>query len=276
MRVDNVAPRTWLLAAVAGWALLAWVLALAGMGGHAALLDDDASLLQALPQPRPSPPGRLGPLDQYGEIATRPLFADDRRPHPFSLQADKEEDQDNGFDYMLTGVLITPQLHMAIVQPTQGGDSVRVKLDTAADEIPAWRLVQLDARSAVFAGPDGQKTLELRVYDGRGGAAPTQLHDSTPMDNASMDGTPIRDANTGSRPSDIKPVEPSQPAAKPMSQAAPISEDRADADAGTTDAPDETSQGSQPQLDAIRERIEARRAQIRQAAEKNTAPAKKP
>ncbi len=267
MRVDEVAPRTWLLAAVAGWALLAWVLALAGMGGHAALLDDDASLLQPLPQSRPSPPDRLGPLDQYGEIATRPLFADDRRPHPFSLQADEDEDQDNGFDYMLTGVLITPQLHMAIVQPTQGGDSVRVKLDTAADEIPAWRLVQLDARSAIFEGPEGRKTLELRVFDGSGGPAPTQLGDSTPMERTSL-----RDANSGNKPSGIKPVEPSQPAAKPMSQAAPISEDRADA----TDANEEPSQGSQSQIDAIRERIEARRAQIRQAAEKTTAPAKKP
>lgn len=277
MRVDDVAPRTWLLATVAAWALLAWVLALAGMGGHAALLDDDASLLQPLPQPRPSPPDRLGPLDQYGEIATRPLFADDRRAHPFSLQADDDQEQDKGFDYVLTGVLITPQLHMAIVQPIQGGDSVRVKLDTAADEMPAWRLVQLDPRSAVFAGPDGQKTLELRVYDGSGGAAPTQLRgsmstDSTPTDGTPTDNMPVRDANSG-----IKPVESGKPAAKPMSQAAPISEDRADADAtDATDATDAASQGSQPQLDAIRERIEARRAQIRQAAEKTTAPAKKP
>ncbi len=278
MRADDVAPRTWLLATVAGWALLAWVLALAGMGGRAALLDDDASLLQPLPQPRPSPADRLGPLDQYGEIATRPLFADDRRPHPFSLQADEEEGQDNGFDYVLTGVLITPQLRMAIVQPTQGGDSVRVKLDTAADEIPAWRLVQLDARSAVFAGPDGQKTLELRVYDGHGGRAPTQLHDSA-SNSATAEATPLRDADSGVKPAGIQPVKPAKPAARPMSQAAPISEDPSDADAEATDATDaseDASQGSQSQMDAIRKRIEARRVQLRQNAEKNTAPAKKP
>lgn len=279
MRVDDVAPRTWLLSAFAGWALLAWVLALAGMGGHAALLADDPSLLQVLPQPQPSPPDRLGPLGQYDEIAARPLFADDRRPHPFSLQADEDEGKDNGFDYQLTGVLITPQLRMAIVQPTQGGDSVRVRLDTAADEIPAWRLVQLDARSAVFAGPDGRKTLELRVYDGSGDAAPTRVQDSSPM----------RDADSATTPQARR-----QPAARPMSQPAAISEVRADADEGadteadadadaaaaaaaaTADAPAATSQGSQSQMDEIRKRIEARRAQLRQQADPATAPAKKP
>ncbi len=276
MRVDDVAPRTWLLATVAGWALLAWFLALAGMAGRVVLLDDDASLLQPLPQPRPSAPDRLGPLDQYGEIATRPLFADDRRPHPFSLQADADEEEDNGFDYMLTGVLLTPQLHMAIVQPTQGGDSVRVKLDMAADEIPAWRLVQLDARSAVFEGPQGRKTLELRVFDGSGGRAPTQLQGSQ-----SSDDTPLRDANAGARSagarsSGIKPAAPAKPVAKPMSQASPISEQRADAADDAAQAADQPSQGAQSQMDAIRQRIEARRAQIRNDAEKNTAPAKKP
>ena len=47
MRLDDVSPRTWLFGAAAGWALAAWMLALAGMGGRVVPLADDPSLLLA-------------------------------------------------------------------------------------------------------------------------------------------------------------------------------------------------------------------------------------
>ena len=99
MRLDSVGPRTWLLATLAGWALLAWLLALLGMGGHVAPLARRPGAVRRLPQPQPSPPARLGPLAQYAEIGARPLFSDDRRPQPFSLQPDGEgEATANTFD----------------------------------------------------------------------------------------------------------------------------------------------------------------------------------
>ena len=258
MRVDSAGPRTWLLATVDGWALLAWVLALAGMGGRAALLADDPGLLQSLPQPRPSPPERLGPLGQYAEIGARPLLAEDRRPHPFSLQpANGEEAETNTFDYVLTSVLITPQLHMAIVQPSQGGDSVRIKLGEASEDIPAWRLVELNPRSAVFEGPEGRKALDLRTFDGVGGQSPTEVSAGDPTANApSTAGTRpspgSADADSGAEAAPEPSVPPSMPASAPQ----PASTEK--------------------QMDAIRKRIEARRAQLRQEALQKTAPAKKP
>jgi general secretion pathway protein N len=259
VRVDSAGPRTWLLATVAGWALLAWLLALAGMGGRAALLADDPGLLQPLPQPRPSPPERLGPLAQYAEIGARPLFAEDRRPHPFSLQpADGEEAKGDAFDYVLTSVLIAPQLHMAIVQPNPGGDSVRIKLGEAADAIPAWRLVELNPRSAVFEGPEGRKALDLRTFDGVGGQPPTAVRDA------------------GNAPG----KRPVPPAAAVMDADAGASAD-ADSNADAVAPPPEPASTPQPtntekQMDAIRKRIEARRAQLRQEALQKTAPARKP
>ena len=258
MRVDSAGPRTWLLATVAGWALLAWVLALAGMGGRAALLADDPGLLQPLPQPRPSPPERLGPLGQYAEIGARPLFAEDRRPHPFSLQpANGEEAETNTFDYVLTSVLITPQLHMAIVQPSQGGDSVRIKLGEASEDIPAWRLVELNPRSAVFEGPEGRKALDLRTFDGVGGQSPTEVSAGDPTANApstagARPSPGSADADSGAEAAPEPSVPPSMPASAPQ----PASTEK--------------------QMDAIRKRIEARRAQLRQEALQKTAPAKKP
>jgi general secretion pathway protein N len=257
VRVDSAGPRTWLLATVAGWALLAWMLALAGMGARAALLADDPGLLQPLPQPRPSPPERLGPLAQYAEIGARPLFAEDRRPHPFSLQsADGEETEANTFDYVLTSVLITPQLHMAIVQPTQGGDSVRIKLGEASEDLPAWRLVELNPRSAVFEGPEGRKALDLRTFDGVGGQAPTSVSAGDRTANAT--------ATAGARP---PPEAAVQVDADPAAEAAPEPPVPAS-------APQPTA--TEKQMDAIRKRIEARRAQLRQEARQNAAPAKKP
>ena len=118
MRLEDVSPRTWLLGAVAGWALAAWVLALAGMGGRVTPLADDPSLLQSLPKPAKPPPERLGPFGQYAEIAARPLFSQDRRLQPFSLGGD--DDTSNDFDYMLTSVLLVPQVKLAMVQPKCG------------------------------------------------------------------------------------------------------------------------------------------------------------
>jgi general secretion pathway protein N len=259
VRVDSAGPRTWLLATVAGWALLAWVLALAGMGGRAALLADDPGLLQPLPQPRPSPPERLGPLAQYAEIGARPLFAEDRRPHPFSLQtANGEQAETNTFDYMLTSVLITPQLRMAIVQPSQGGDSVRIKLGEASEDIPAWRLVELNPRSAVFEGPEGRKALDLRTFDGVGGQSPTEVR--------------VVDAT-------VDAASPAAPGTRPPPAAGVV-----EADADTSDKPApppapeeaEATTSTERQMDAIRKRIEARRAQLRQEALRKTAPAQKP
>src|SRR5207342_40969 len=84
MRLDSVSPRTWLLATLAGWALLAWLLALLGMGGHVSSLADDPALMQSLPKPQPSPPARLGPLAQYAENGARPVL---RRPSPQAILA---------------------------------------------------------------------------------------------------------------------------------------------------------------------------------------------
>jgi general secretion pathway protein N len=255
VRLDSVSPRTWLLATLAGWALLAWLLALLGMGGHVSPLADDPALMQSLPRPRPSPPPRLGPLAQYAEIGARPLFSDDRRPKPFSLQPEGEgEATANTFDYVLTSVLITPGLHMAIVQPTAGGDSIRIKLGESSEAAAAWRLVALNPRSAVFAGPEGEKTLNLRVYDGSGGETPTQVSAGTTPD-VMVDATETTaDAAMPAPPPKPAAATPAAPA-KPAPVASP-----------------------EAQMDAIRKRIEARRAQLRQQAKQpqTTAPVENP
>lgn len=241
MRVDDIGPRTWLLAGLAAWALLGWLLAVAGMGSRVGSPADDPALLAALPSPGPAPAMVLGPVEQYAEIAARPLFAVDRRPHPFFLEGGDGEAQTEGFDYVLTSVLITPGLKLAIIQPPDGSDSLRVKLDQTVDPQSAWRLVELDARSAVFEGPDGRRTLPLRVFEGVG---------REPSAGATGDARAATPATDG----DVKPATPVAPRASAGGETAKPA----------TDAAPATPATEREQMDAIRQRIEARRAQLRE------------
>jgi general secretion pathway protein N len=198
-------------------------------------------------------PERVGPLLQYGEIAARPVFSTDRRPQPFVLQQEGEAGaEEQPFDFVLTSVLLTPTVQVAIVQPTAGGESVSMKLGESPEDAHGWRLVSLQPRSATFDGPQGQKTLELRTFDGSGGQPPTAV--ARPADRPTPTSTPVPlppptsappAATTATRPAATKPATPTAP--PPQQQV-------------TT--PEE-------QMEAIRKRIEARRAQLRAEAQRN-------
>ena len=251
MRLADAGPRTWLLAAVAGWALLAWLGSLANMGGSIARLPDDPSLLRTLPtQARPQPE-RIGAMTQYAEVATRPLFSENRRPQPFSLQPQGDGEEAQAFDFVLTSVLLTPNFKMAIVQPAAGGDSIRMKLDEAPAEAQGWRLVDLGPRSAVFAGPQGEKHLELRAFDGKGGAAPTR---TTPRTAPQPPPQPVTMQDADEAVAMPEPVAVEEPApAKPPTTGSTL--------------PD-TPMTPEAQMEAIRKRIEERRAQLREEAQR--------
>lgn len=281
MRVEGISPRTWLLGTVAGWALVLWVLALAGMGSRIAHLPDDASLVARLPQLAPAPAERLGPLAQYGNITAHPLFSTDRQPQPFYLTKEGDEDAQPAFDYVLTSVLITPALRMAIVQPSQGGDSVRIKLGESADAQPAYRLTTINPRSAVFEGPDGPHTLELRVFDGTGGEPPTELQSARlngkrPIGaNADANADASADASADATQPSAQPMLRPKPAPKPVNRPAtppgakPAQPPTDSADANREPTPEE-------QMESIRKRIEQRRAQLREQAQNPAAPAENP
>jgi general secretion pathway protein N len=246
MRIDDVAPRTLLIGAFAGWAAVAWVLALAGMGGRLPEGRGGAITGAPLPTlPKAATAPSLGPYAQYGEISARPLFATDRRPHPFSLVAPNTPGADTppDFDLVLTSVLITPQARLAIVQKSDGSEAWRVRVGEAPDSQPDWHLVELQPRSAVFEGPGGRKELALRVFDGTGGAAT-----GAPPPAA----TPATTPTTGS-PMPVPKSMPTPPAAPPATDAATL--------------PDPA------QIEQIRQRIEARREEMRRRAANTNPPA---
>jgi general secretion pathway protein N len=264
VRFADAGPRTWLLAGLAGWAVALWLLAVLGMGARIARLPDDPDLLARLPTPRAAGPERIGPHAQYAETGTRPLFSEDRRPQPFVMQAEGAGEQAPAFDFVLTSVLITPQVRMAIVQPSGGGESIRMKLGEWPAEAQGWRLVSVEPRSAVFEGPQGQKSMELRTFNGTGGETPTVVNAEVPA-NARPVGVTVQQPTPATRPA--APATTSRTAAAPAPAPQPTTPPPATPPTTGSDLA-ETPMTPEAQMEAIRKRIEARRAQLREEAQR--------
>lgn len=232
--IESLRPGNAFAAALAAWSAALLLLALAGLGGRSGSLPADPAAQAEVPRVELRElRSRLGPLSDYEEVGARPLLSFDRRPAPLP---GGEVQQDSLDKLVLSSVLIAGDTRLALLQPDGGGDARKVRL---GDAVPgtAWRLVDLEPRLAVFEGPAGRRELRLRVFDGRGAVVPPA---AAPADGPAR-GAP---APRRTRPAD------------------------AEADKPEPEPPAETAEPSQDeQVEAIRRRIEARRAQMRAEAE---------
>jgi general secretion pathway protein N len=228
---------TMLLGAFAGWSLLVLVAVQTGLGARYSLHPDDASLVPELPRldlSRAQTP--LGALSDYAQVGERPLFNPDRRPIPPPAAGPVEgaPPAPPPFDVVLTSVILSGDTRIAIVLDKKSNKSQSVKLgDALAGEQSAWKLVELAPRKAVFESPAGRSEAELRVFDGSGGEAPT------PVASSAVEGAPAQN-----------------PAAT-----------------ATNTDPAAAANAAQPQTpearaELIRRRIEERRRQMREEAER--------
>ncbi|WP_269790113.1 general secretion pathway protein GspN [Stenotrophomonas sp. Iso1] len=215
MRNDIAGLRTWLLVAVGAWALAVWAATLFGLGSRigAAPVSTQLPALPAVP----SADAADTRAADNSEALARPLFASDRRPHPFVMG---EGEQAAVGTVRLSGVLMTPELEMATLTTDQGRS---LRLRVGGEPQDGWQLLSLQPRSAVVSGPSGTLNLELEVFSGgpaaKGEGAP-------PLPGATATAVP------------------------PPASSAPAAE--------TAATP------SVDQIQAIRERIQARRRQAQQ------------
>ena len=225
-RFLRAGPLTWVLAAVCGWALLFWLGSVLGMGARSGELPPLPA--EPLPSPAAMVPDRIGPLAQYDEAASRPLFTEDRKPRAFMATAPEEGDAaaSGSMNFILTGVLISPNVRLAILQPNGGGNSQRVRVGSAPDGAAGWRLQEVQPRRAIFEGPGGQMTLDLRTFGVAG----------TPAGASKADAA-LAAAAAASAAADTAAAGPPMP----------------------PPTPDESRR-----IEDIRKRIEARRAQMQQ------------
>lgn len=230
--LESLRPVNILPAALAAWALALLALALAGMGANFGPHPDDPALAPTLPRAELAEVGpRLGPPSQYAEVAQRPLLVPGRRP---VAMADAGN-QDAPLDFILTGVLLAGDFRAATLQSPDRSRSKRVRQGELV-EGTSWRLVSLEPRAAVFSGPEGERRLDLNVYDGSADPAPQRAVEAPSPAAASSQ--PRRGRSGAS------PATGETPAPAPASTTETLSEEQ--------------------QVEAIRRRIEARRAQMRE------------
>ncbi|RDS79383.1 general secretion pathway protein GspN [Dyella monticola] len=105
----------------------------------------------------PAPP----PLQSYAPVWLHPLFSADRKP--IVTSGGTEGVSLN--DLQLTGVILTTNLHMALLGPVngKGGDEDKQVSVREGAMLPDsnWKLIQVLPRSAIFASPTGRTELKL-------------------------------------------------------------------------------------------------------------------
>ncbi len=231
-----------LMAVVALWALIFAIAGLAGLGGRYGLHPDDPARVPPLPELDLSQArSLLQSVDAYADIGERPLFNADRRPLPPEEASDEsatpeEAPPSSPLDIAVTSIIMTPQVKIAIVTDNRSGKSVSLKVGDALEgEQAGWRLTELEPRKAVFAGPGGNSSVDLRVFDGAGGQAPT-------------------------------------PAAVVQAQGEAVNEEAPPQAAGQPTSPVDAGKGEamtpEARAEMIRRRIEERRRQMREEAER--------
>jgi hypothetical protein len=89
-------------------------------------------------------------------ILARPLFSPTRRP---AEAAATDHSETPLSDMRLTGILITPDQHLAIFAPAGGKPLVRAEGDMISD----WRIESIASESVSLTGPTGATTLEPKA-----------------------------------------------------------------------------------------------------------------
>jgi general secretion pathway protein N len=227
---------TLLLASFLCWAALVLLVAFFGLGARFNPLPVDMTLAKPIPTVKISQNKvTLEPLTSYMEVGARPLLMLDRRPAP--VQAAPGDNSAAELDVSLGSILITQNLKMALFRENQGGASRRVRLGDLIDGT-GWRLIQLEPRRAVLEGPSGQRSMDLLVFNGKGGQAPTAVAVAVPQE----DGNALQ----------------ATPAEAPVAQTKPSTSNVVVANSNSANP----SMTQEQQIEAIRQRIAARRAQM--------------
>jgi general secretion pathway protein N len=163
-----------------------------GRGAH---WHDDAAPPRLPPLGSTPPPSAVPPLEQYADVWQRPLFSPTRAPEPVA-----GGDGAASSDLELTGVIMLPDLKLAILHDKTQNKDYRAVLGRPSRDAPA--LIELHPRGAVVDASGTRLTLELVP-----GAAPdadnAQADDPQPASSAERGGSgmvpPQGDDTSGQR-----------------------------------------------------------------------------
>lgn len=203
---------------------------------------------------------RLAGVDRYAAVWQHPLFSEDRQPEP-QAAGGGEAGPAIG-QLVLTGVMLTPQLHAALLHDAAGNKSYVVREGSALPD-GSWTLRELKPRGAIFVNGRGERAeLELKVatVSPQRGAP---LHDagaSAPGSGPGVEAAPAQKPEPmGEGGVQVQQVAPASSASMPEAPA-PIPL-RPQAGASAAETPDATAEA---RVQALKQRIEERRRRMEQ------------
>lgn len=238
--------------------LAALLIALWAGVGRGAHWNDRATPPPLPPAHAATPPPSVPPLENFALVWEHPLFSPDRKP----IAAPAGSSNTNTGDLELTGVIMLPGLHMALLREKNSGRTLRVREGQSAN---GATVVEVKPRSAVVDINGARTELPLKI-----GAPPPNSgagENGAPPSSQSMMQAPQDEENAAPQPEPASPGEPQQTAPQ---QPAPAGSPQSQASArARQQSPDLTGDAAEAWKQALKARIEQRRKQAAQKQDAN-------
>jgi general secretion pathway protein N len=171
-------------------------------------------------------PFKLAAETQFAATQERPLFNEDRKPTPDSSDDDDKAVQTPSvpLNISLTGVMLTPQLRVALVQDKLKNSAVALKegMPMPGDQ-GGWTLTKINPRSAIFrevSGDEIEVELTTAVANPKPGSAKPGGTPGTPHPQPRVAANPPVAAPNpaASNPAASPAASPNVPGALPVQQ----------------------------------------------------------
>lgn len=110
----------------------------------------------------------MPPDSEFAEVRQRPIFNEDRKPTPIVEPTKDEIVQVVPLNITLTGVVLTPDVKLAMVRDNAKNEAVSLRIGMPLPgEQQGWTLAEIRSRSVVFKNPqDETSEVELEVAPG--------------------------------------------------------------------------------------------------------------
>jgi general secretion pathway protein N len=159
VRVARLA--TTVLAGTCGFLLFTALLQYAGVGSHYGWAPDDPSSEPSLPGgAADDKPLKLPPASAFAEVEQHPLFNEDRKPTPLDAsEGDDASAPQSPLNITLTGIVSTSSIKIAMVQDKARNQSMALKVGMPLEgDQASWTLVEVKPRSVVFRSAANERT----------------------------------------------------------------------------------------------------------------------
>ncbi|MGN6730022.1 MAG: hypothetical protein ACTHJG_09355 [Rhodanobacteraceae bacterium] len=200
--------------------LAALLIALWAGVGRGAHWHDNAAPPPLPPARAATPPPSVPPLENFADVWEKPLFSPDRKP--IAAPAGGTNNANTG-DLELTGVIMLPGLHIALLREKNSGRTLRVREGQNAN---GAAVVEVKPRSAVVDINGSRTELPLKVgpAPGNPGAA---VNVPQPMAQQNGENAPPEQQSAlpeEGAPAASSPEQPSPPQSQPQSPPQPQSQ----------------------------------------------------